>query len=77
MDDDYNDQRTRTIITDDWRLSLFKSHGELFNLKEDPNEMRDLWGENNHLEIKTELLLKLMRREVSIQYKSVNRDCGF
>ncbi len=77
MDDDYNDQKTRTVITDEWRLSIFKNHGELFNLKEDPDEMDNLWGEKSLLEIKNKLLLCLMRRETSIQYRSVERDCGY
>ena len=43
MDDDYLDEKTRTLITDDWRLTVFKDHGILFNRKEDPDEMNNLF----------------------------------
>ncbi|MCJ7647131.1 MAG: DUF4976 domain-containing protein, partial [Candidatus Lokiarchaeota archaeon] len=77
MDDDHNNQKIRTIIFDKWRLSVFREHGELFNLQEDPNEMNNLWDDDKHLRVKTELLLKLTRREISKEKDPVIRDCGF
>ena len=77
MDDDHNDQKIRTIISDDWRLSVFKEHGELFNLKKDPDEMNNLWNDNTCLGVKTKLLLRLTIREISKEKDPVIRDCGF
>ena len=77
MNDDHNNQKIRTIISDTWRLSVFREHGELFNLKEDPDELNNLWDDNDYLEVKSELLLKLTRYEVAKEKDPVIRDCGF
>jgi len=62
MDDDHNNERTRTLITDNWRITVFSDHGDLYNLKEDPNELNNLWHDNSFNEIKLELLLKLFNK---------------
>jgi len=77
MDDDHNNQKIRTIISDQWRLSVFREHGELFDLKKDPDEMNNLWNDNSYLGVKTELLLRLTRREILKEKDPVIRDCGF
>ncbi|NVM17301.1 MAG: sulfatase-like hydrolase/transferase [Candidatus Lokiarchaeota archaeon] len=76
MNDDHNNEKTRTLITDEWRITVFANHGDLYNLKEDPNETNNLWNDNSYSEIKSELLLKLLKRATKIS-KSVVRDCGF
>ena len=77
MDDDHNDQKIRTIISNQWRLSVFREHGELFNLKEDPNEMHNLWNVESALDVKAQLLLRLSRKQTMMEKAPVNRDCGF
>jgi arylsulfatase A-like enzyme len=77
MDDDHNNEKTRTLIAGDWRITVFRNHGELYNLKEDPEEMNNLWDKNTFKEIKNKLLLRLLRRCINTQNNSVNRDCGY
>jgi arylsulfatase A-like enzyme len=77
MDDDHNNEKTRTLITGDWRITIFRNHGELYNLKEDPEEMNNLWNDPSFNEKKQELLLRLLRRCINTQNYSVNRDCGY
>jgi len=38
--------RERTLVTERWRLSIFLGHdwGELYDLRDDPNEFRNLWN---------------------------------
>jgi arylsulfatase A-like enzyme len=77
MDDDHNNEKTRTLITDDWRITIFRNHGELYNLKEDPDEMNNLWNNHSFNEKKHDLLLRLLRRCIKNPNYSVNRDCGY
>jgi arylsulfatase A-like enzyme len=77
MDDDHNNEKTRTLITGDWRITVFRNHGELYNLKKDPGEMNNLWNNNDFDERKYELLLRLLRRCINTQNYSVKRDCGY
>ncbi|HUW91052.1 MAG TPA: sulfatase-like hydrolase/transferase [Candidatus Nanopelagicaceae bacterium] len=76
MDDDHNNEKTRTLITDEWRITIFSNHGDLYNLKEDPNELNNLWLDNSFSDIKIDLLLKLFNKTSNIS-KSVIRECGF
>jgi len=77
MDDDYLDEKTRTLITDDWRLTVFKNHGDLFNRKEDPDELNNLWDDESLKDVKLELILKLMRKNLRIKESYVKRDCQY
>ncbi|GAG96189.1 unnamed protein product, partial [marine sediment metagenome] len=52
MDDDHNNEKTRTLIRDNWRITIFREHGELYNLKEDPDEMNNLWSHKSFSEKK-------------------------
>jgi uncharacterized sulfatase len=75
MDDEYINEKTRTLIAEDWRISIFSDHGELFNLKEDPYEMNNLWNENSFIDIKLELILRLMQKNLQKTESNVKRDC--
>ena len=77
MDDDHNNEKTRTLIRDSWRITIFRDHGELYNLKEDPDEMNNLWGNKSFSEKKDELLLRLFKKCIRNQPKIIIRDCGF
>ncbi|MBD3339856.1 MAG: sulfatase-like hydrolase/transferase [Candidatus Lokiarchaeota archaeon] len=77
MDDNYNDQKTRTIVTQNWRLTFYKDFGELYNLKKDPKELNNLWDENKYQEIKLELILKLLRKIAYEAEIPVLRDCDY
>ena len=77
MDDDHINEKTRTLITDIWRITIFREYGELYNLKEDPDEMNNLWDEESLKDIKLELILKLMRKNLGITKNYVRRDCQY
>jgi hypothetical protein len=77
MDDDHNNEKTRTLIKDNWRITVFSEHGELYNLKEYPDEMNNLWSNKSFSEKKDELLLRLFKKCVKNQSKIIKRDCGF
>ncbi|KKL11565.1 hypothetical protein LCGC14_2544560, partial [marine sediment metagenome] len=77
MDDDHNDEKTRTLITDDWRITIFRNYGELYNLKDDSDEMNNLWDNISFMEVKEELIFKLLRKCINNQQKPIIRDCGY
>ena len=76
MDDEFIKEKTRTLITDDWRLTIFKDYGELFNRKEDPDDLNNLWDEESLKDVKLELIMKLLRKNLNNE-SHVNRDCGY
>jgi len=56
--------RVRTLRTHDWRLSLYANEtwGELYDLRADPDETRNLWDDPSASAIKGELALKLAQQ---------------
>ena len=77
MDDEYINEKTRTLITNEWRITIFREYGELYNLIEDPNELNNLWNNESVKDIKSELILKLMRKNLGITESYVKRDCQY
>ena len=77
MDDEYINEKTRTLITDEWRLTVFKDYIELFNRKEDPDDFNNLCDDESLKDIKLELIVKLMRKNLNYAENHVNRDCQF
>ena len=59
--------RVHTIVKDHWRLSLYlgKCQNELFDLENDPGEMKNLWHSTEHQSIKTDLLERLAEMEMA------------
>ncbi|MDE0112517.1 MAG: DUF4976 domain-containing protein, partial [Albidovulum sp.] len=55
-----------TIIHDRWRLTLYRGtcQNELFDLEDDPGEMRNLWESEAHAGVKYGLIEKLAELEV-------------
>ena len=47
----------RTLTTDRWRLSCYggQPYGELFDCREDPHELSNLWDDAGYAVIKREL----------------------
>ncbi len=60
--------RVHTIIHDRWRLSMYlgKCQNELFDLKEDPGEMTNLWNSGPHAEVKACLIERLAELEIAV-----------
>jgi len=59
--------RVHTIIYNDWRLSLYRGicKNELFNLKDDPGEMDNLWDCRKFSSIKFDLIQKMAELQIN------------
>lgn len=53
--------RVRTLVTDRWRLSVHAGEdwGELYDLRDDPDECRNLWLDTGAARVRAELLWQL------------------
>lgn len=65
-DEDYLGLRLRTLVTDRYQITVYpgQSYGELFDLQEDPGQLRNLWDDPASQELKRDLLIRLMERLV-------------
>jgi arylsulfatase A-like enzyme len=63
-DADYLGLRQRTVITESWHLTCYigKEYGELFDLKNDPDQLHNLWSDPKHKKNKHDLQILLMER---------------
>ncbi|MFX0056984.1 MAG: sulfatase [Candidatus Hodarchaeota archaeon] len=77
MNDEIVNQKSKTLITEDWRITIFEDSGELFYLKEDPDELDNLWNNDFYKGIKMELLLRTFRKSMQNQGKIIERHCGY
>jgi len=61
-DDPTTGLHVRCLITRNYRLAIYPGteHGELFDLKNDPDELYNLWYKEEHNMIKNRLVLKLL-----------------
>ena len=57
----------KTYVNERYKLTVYmnKDYGELFDLKDDPDETRNLWSEADSQELKKDLLLKFMHAEMA------------
>ncbi len=64
--------RLHTLITDEWRLSIYNgvAWGEMYNLRNDPDEFDNLWDDPEHQAVKTELLERLVREKIELMDRS-------
>jgi arylsulfatase A-like enzyme len=62
-------QRVRTVVTDRYRMSLRQGEDwhELYDLKEDPHEMRNLYGSASAEQIQAETTDIMLRRMIELQ----------
>ncbi|NQU10961.1 sulfatase-like hydrolase/transferase [bacterium] len=55
-----------TLRTEHWKLNLYPTagpqYGQLFDLRNDPDESRNRYGDPTHREVRTELLWRLLSR---------------
>ncbi len=57
----------RVYINERYKISVYcnRQYGELFDLKEDPGELKNLWDSPEHLELKKNLLLEFLHAEIA------------
>ena len=64
VEDDQDDLglRLRTLVTERYRLTVYagQDYGELFDLHEDPDELRNLWADAGYKDVRTELIAALL-----------------
>lgn len=56
-----------TYVTPDWKLVVYKGEeqGELYNLRTDPEQYRNVWNDPAHEKTRSQLLLKLARHHMA------------
>lgn len=56
----------KTFVDERYKMTVYygESYGELYDLLEDPNEMKNIWHDENHSELKQSMLLKMMWAEM-------------
>ena len=64
--------RVRTLVARDWRLTLYAGAeaGELYNLRDDPDEFDNLWDDAASAPVKADLLERLARRMMDLAERS-------
>ena len=64
--------RMRTLVTRNWRMSVYQGAewGEIYDLENDPDEMRNLWDEPSHASIRAELIEILARKQIELVDRS-------
>lgn len=58
----------RTLVTQRYKLTVYRDHpdwGELFDLQDDPDELKNLFADPAQAEIKTEMLMRLIQADLS------------
>jgi len=56
----------KTYVDERHKITVYykRDYGELFDLRDDPGEIRNLWNSPDHAKLKTELLFKLLHAEM-------------
>lgn len=64
--------RERTLVTDRYRMSIFQDQewGELYDLQQDPNELRNLWDDGNFSRVRSDLTIRLLHRLIEVDDRS-------
>ena len=68
--------RLRHLITEDHKLTVYegiKGYGDIFDRKNDPLELRNLWYDENFKEKRFELVEKLMQECLHVQTRNPKR----
>tara|TARA_A100001037_G_scaffold56738_1_gene49024 strand:+ start:246 stop:1850 length:1605 start_codon:yes stop_codon:yes gene_type:complete len=62
------DPKARTLITQQWRLSVYHGHdwGELYDLNNDPGELKNLWDKKDYRDIKMSLFERLIQEQIAL-----------
>jgi len=71
--------RVRHLVTEDFKLTVYEGlsdFGDLYDCKNDPHELHNLWYENNFKEKRFELVNKLLQENLKVQTKYPKRIAG-
>jgi arylsulfatase A-like enzyme len=73
-DEDYLAMRLRTLVTEDFKITAYaaQSHGELFDRRNDPDELHNHWDDPQYATVKHELLAQLLD-EIMVTERTVPR----
>jgi uncharacterized sulfatase len=68
----------RTYINERYKLTVYRGHpyGELFDLQEDPGELRNLWDSAAHAAVKSDLLQCFVQAEIAREATTMPRVWG-
>ncbi|MEF3303996.1 sulfatase family protein [Paenibacillus sp. GYB003] len=68
----------KTYVDERYKITVYynRTYGELFDLKEDPGEIRNLWDEPDCAALKSELLLRFMWAELGKESMPMPRVSG-
>ncbi len=68
----------KTYIDKRYKITIYynQTYGELFDLKEDAAELKNLWDSPEHQELKRDLLLKFLHADMSIEAMPMPRIAG-
>lgn len=60
--------KARTLITKTWRLSVYhgQNWGELYDLENDPGEIKNLWDTKEYKDVKTMMFERLIQEQISL-----------
>ena len=64
--------RVRSLLTDRWRLTIFKNEpwGELYDRRNDPGETLNLWDDPQHATVRAELTERLVHDMMKVMEES-------
>lgn len=64
--------RLRTLVTKQWRMTLFDrvGWGELYDLVNEPNEMRNCWDNGDCFDVKRTLMEAMVRKMMDYDDRS-------
>ena len=83
-DQDYEDakdlsnlpsMKVRTMITEGYRITVYNKEGagDLYDIKKDPDEIHNLWDDENFKHLKSKLLNKMLHELIKLQDRTPRR----
>jgi hypothetical protein len=69
----------RHLITEDYKLTIYESKpefGDLYHRKDDPQELKNLWYNENLKDVRFKLVNKLLNEVLKAQTKYPKRIAG-